>query len=324
VAELDEAGSGLIVLPADAARAAALPENWEVSATDEAVKAELIDRLAPLLGDGGRRHGWRSDEIRAKTDGVQALCIAALTPLNGVLKIGGVERAPVAYDTYTFRYTAHAEETREGLLRASVNASTRAPVPGLSNTLSGLEPTDGEPHPAWEAECDAAAVFEAALAEAKRIVNTRLDPLVSSLKRRLARDERRLTEYYGTLAAQATRRGARNAGAAEDKKAAIERELDRKLRELDHRYRVRVEFEPLTLSRAILPATVVRATLHRRKVKRDVVVVWNAALREVEAPACEACGCATASFYLCDARAHVVCRSCAESHNLKRSCPACR
>ena len=282
--------------------------------------SDVIERVAPLLGEGGRREVWWPGELYLKTKGVEDLVSSELRAVNGLITTEKPFSACLAYDTFTFRYTAVSEETEEDLVAVSANTSTGAAVPGLAGALESLPRREEKP-PAF-APPDVERAFEAALAEAKQLVRERLAPFVKSLERRLRRDERRLTGYYGALADQAGRRRTSSPERVAEKRAAIARELDRKLRELDSRYTVKAELEAVSVSRAVLPAVLVRLAAVRRKSRRPYFAAWNPVLKGVEPLACEACRRPTRSFHLCDAHAHVFCADCAASADLRRSCPA--
>jgi hypothetical protein len=321
-AEEAHVGGLFVLLPREAAARSGLGESFELDPVRLAEDQGMLDGFAALLDEGGRRDLWWPGELYLKRDGLGEAISGAITAVNGLVRPGAPEETLAAYDTYVFKYGATSEETEEGLVAATASALTCRAVPGLADALSGLARSEGAP-PAAGPDGGGAA-FEAASHLARREVELRLEPLVKSLGRRLARDERRLGRYYSALEEQVDARRTRaSPEEREDRKAAVRRELERKLGELDSRYSVKVKLEAVCVSRAVLPVMKAPVTLVRRKVERRLFAVWNPALRAVEPLACEACLAPAPSFHLCDAAAHVVCRDCASSADLRRSCPAC-
>ncbi len=314
----------LVLLPPERAAAAETPESMELPAGPGLFsETDLLERLGRLLGEGGRRETWWPGELYLKRDGVEEMVLKELSALNGLLSAGRPYETFAAYDTYTYKYSAVSEEADEGLVRVCVNAMTATPVPGMMEALESLPRREDDPPACPVLDTDEAS-FAAASREAERTVRERLAPLSRGLDRRLRRDERRLKDYYGALADQVDRRRTRTSGPGRDeKKAAITRELDRKLRELDSRYAVRVGMEPVAVSRAVLPVVVVPLTAVRRKTERKCLACWNPVLKSVEPVSCASCLGPTKSFHLCDREAHPVCPACARARDLRRACPAC-
>jgi hypothetical protein len=50
--------------------------------------------------------------------------------------------------------------------------------------------------------------------------------------------------------------------------------------------------------------------LIRKKEERQVTLAWNAILRALDTPLCEACSGRARPIYLCDAKVHVLCGAC--------------
>ena len=203
-----------ILLPPERARSSGVAEAMEISREEEvSYESDLLDRLTPLLGEGGRRELWWPGELYLKRSGVEEQVEEELTALNGLLRPSGARKAAVAYDTYTFRYAAASEETSENIVRVSVNALTGTALEGLPEALSRLPRSENEP-PRHE-PADARLSFAAACSTAERMVRSRLEPFVKSLERRLSRDAKRLADYYRALAAQLD--GKRFRGSEEEK-----------------------------------------------------------------------------------------------------------
>jgi hypothetical protein len=320
--EADVASDGRVyaVLSAEAAAAAKMPEVIELP-PEAPYDPALAESARRLLGSRGRRDAWWPGQLYLKSTGLEELVARELTARNGVIRTLGSEPAYALYDAHLFRYSAVSEDNDEGVVEVVSNSVTGRVVPALAERL-GCLPRSADETPRPEAG-DRAASFLSAAAEAERIARARIADFTKSLERRASRDERRLREYYGALSSQLDRRRGRSAASAAEKKRAVAAELERKLAELELRYAVRVTLAPVCVASIVLPAMRVRTVLVRRKVERRAGVFWNPVLKAIEPLACESCLASAPVFSLCDACAHVVCRACAEHHDLRRACTAC-
>ena len=214
---------------------------------------------------------------------------------KGPVSFGATVRAAVSYLRVHYSFAAASEDTREGLLAVVINESTLAPVPLMSAALDAVQ-ADVKPgglDPGTGAR-PLAEVLEAAHREAGRSAVAQLQAFLGSMERRRRRDAERLHQYYGSLAAEAAEaRGGRRRHAADavaDRLAAIGAEFERKLRDLELRYAVRVRLRPAAVERVTVPALMVACTLRWKRAERRFEVVWNPLLHVIEPLACDSCG----------------------------------
>jgi hypothetical protein len=134
---------------------------------------------------------------------------------------------------------------------------------------------------------------------------------------RLARDERRLREYYQALIREAGAPNRRTKTVATPeaiaaKKQAVQLELRRKLAEVQERYEISATLTPLAMLRCRMPALAVELDVTRKRSRRKHVVYWNSLLKALEPLACEQCGKATFCVYFTDDDVAPLCRGCWE------------
>ena len=160
------------------------------------------------------------------------------------------------------------------------------------------------------------ALYPLAARAAEAEVRGRIVFLEQSANRRLARDCERMESYYGGLLAQLEKRAARRGAepqAAEKERGRIEAtRLDRaaKLQDLVRKYSLRVQLELTDVLVVSLPVRTMAVRLIRKKEERQVTLAWNAILRALDTPLCEACSGRARPIYLCDAKVHVLCGAC--------------
>lgn len=234
---------------------------------------------------------------------------------RGPVTFGASTRSSTSYLRIHYALAAASEDTREVFFAVVINETTLAPVPHLSGKLDalgrdlrpgGLSPGVGS-RPLAE-------VFEAAHREASRLALEHLGPFLASMERRRLRDSDRLRQYYEALSAEVSEtrgRGRRLAPeAAADRLAAIRAEFERKLRDLDLRYAVRVRLRPSAVERITVPSLTAPCTLRWKRAERQFAVVWNPVLHEIEPLACDACGAGSQSLHV--------------GEDLRTRCPGCR
>ncbi len=133
---------------------------------------------------------------------------------------------------------------------------------------------------------------------------------------RLARDRKRLEDYYGALLRE-TRKPARRSAVPtpdpaqqESKSRAVQLELRRKLSELHERYTMRARVRPIALIRTTIPALAVGIAVQRKTAVRTHTIYWNSLLKQFEPLACSVCGTSAYSFAFSDDEVAPICAAC--------------
>ncbi len=216
-----------------------------------------------------------------------------------------------------YALNAVSEETYERLIPVVINLSTLSPVAGLAAQLTDTRlftyregGRGGAGGPTLKAVCGALNH------EASRVALDQLNQFVGRVERRRKRDAKQLHGYYEALAQEVRRRKGRGrqltAARVDAKLQSIRSEYERKIRDLDVRYALRVHLRPAAAVQMDLP--VLRGTYHLqwRRAERTLPVTWNPLLRALEPVACDGCGRGCREMTI-DDQLRVRCRDCTVS-----------
>lgn len=114
-----------------------------------------------------------------------------------------------------------------------------------------------------------------------QLVQSDLENWLSKLARAKARDEDRLKIYYNTINQEINNRIQSRHLEGEDKERELARmeatnkELERKLADLQERYALKVEASLYSVMVIHLPTVHLRCEMVRKKTKRIVTALWN-------------------------------------------------
>lgn len=156
---------------------------------------------------------------------------------------------------------------------------------------------------------------------ARKDVEAEIGEFVESMNRRLARDWKRVGEYYGQLSREIGKKIARTrkeetASKLKEKRKAIAADLEEKRRNVVARYAVRVDMAVAAALRVHSRALRITCRIRRRDEERDVVTFWNSLTKSIELLCCEACFRTARAFVVCNGL-HTVCSDCTGI------CPSC-
>ncbi len=221
------------------------------------------------------------------------------------------------YLQWDLHYAAISEERRDGTVQLTFNAATGACVPMLKPLAlaQGLELRPSK------IDTDNPLKVNTALMPkvhdlARERIQAELHDFLTSLRRRMGGDLERLEQYYKALLDGLTRRRTK-ADTRKAKKEAINLERESKKRDLAAKYAVSVEVDLVCLRHMLLPVATARWVLQRRRTEREVILVWNPLMHDMESLACQACARDTCKVTLCEA-GHLLCAECGQA------CPICR
>lgn len=289
--------------------------------------AEWMERLSALLPPSpavcGARVRLRTAAGRIDAD---AILSRELVVQNGVWRLVEDYAGAMPYFLFSFQHTVESDERTIGYASVCLNGAARAlaeqPERLLRSVRDDLEDDPAFTVPAAELRTLYPLAARAAEAEARG----RIAFIEQSANRRLARDCERMESYYSGLLAQlekrAARRGAEAQAGEKDRSRIAATQLDRaaKLEDLVRKYSLRVQLELTDMLVVSLPVRTISVRLIRKKEERQVTLAWNAVLRALDTPLCEACSGRARPLYLCDkvgAKMHLLCGDCWSS------CPAC-
>lgn len=334
------AGEFEAVLPPALAQRLGLPEHARfrdggggAGTIQLAYGAQATERIIGLATETPTVAAATLDEPLPRSSDPMGAALGHYSGLNAVLR---PTDAPVAeswggYLIVDYRYRADADERREGLLRVAVSEGSGAAVPALTalDDEARLGPSAGELDPI----ADPATLLRVVNRSARLAAHDAVQPLVAAVARRHARDRDRVRNYFdglrGEMQAQLARLRRRPSAddelaAREQKITTLDRELQRKLDELEGRYRLRVTLEPFAALRLALRVRRVTLQLKRRQAVRSLVVQQSAATRTFDPLCCAACAASVHTFALCDDQLHILCPRCDGQRPSVRHCPACR
>jgi hypothetical protein len=235
---------------------------------------------------------------------------------NGIYRLPEEGQSTARYYFFSFHYAIESDETSLGLWTTGLNATARSVVHRpelLLNTLG--EELEEDPAGAIPRE-ELAQLFAAALAMARPKVRQAAVAVEQNANRRLARDSERIDTCYRDLQRQIQKRIARHASdpqaAEKERSRAAATELDRtaKLDDLARRYSLKIRIEPGDVLALTLPVREIQARVIRKKTERVARFHWNPVLGALESPWCEGCYARAHPVFLCDDRAHLLCKAC--------------
>lgn len=310
--------SGIALLPSDVARAigAANEEvaiGGDVSAAGLAVNlaGDFLEWTQKLLDLEPRVGAFRIRELYLKRKDVEAAIARAFTWLNAKVKYRESRETSIEYHTWSFHGALSSEDRWETRFSFSLNAETLVEVE-IPDPLS-----------LWELEPAGEAVGEAAppltearaLAVARRRLWELAAPFVARMDDRLARDRKRLNDYYRALVRESEKKKGR-AGAAPDPekieatKRAVDLELRRKLAELDERYAMEATLRPVALVRTRVPVIAADILVFRKQAQRTHRLYWNPLVKQFEPLACGQCGAGTYAVAFANETVEPLCPKC--------------
>lgn len=278
-----------------------------------AIEGAWLERFAALLGPRGRG-GQRvlAADARGPSD-PEAMLTRELILDNAVFRLQTATSALTRYRVFTFRYTAIADDKREGLLRLGVNLGTGAL---LDTALAAMDRAPDGAAPPRDAELPADWPAERLAARLDRAVAARLDlalaPFLDTIRRRVARDQERLHDYHNDLHRDALRKAAALPSGdparerAEHRAAAIAREYAARIANLSRQYAVRVSLAWEQTETLLAPVTRLSVLIRRRKAERAVAMDWNPFQRRLEPPPAEDTLGPEPARLACDAALHLV------------------
>jgi hypothetical protein len=154
--------------------------------------------------------------------------------------------------------------------------------------------------------------------EAGRAMARKLAPSIEALQRPTARrlelDRARLEAFYDDTGADLERRLARTEDEArrrsyEEKLAFARAERERKLADVEAKYRLRIHLELINTVLISQPKITLRARVENRYASVEPMFIWDPLLHRVEPPLCQVCGRPAPRVYLC-ANGHLADEGC--------------
>jgi hypothetical protein len=312
-----------------------------------------LDRFGILLGERGRfaERQLAAREKLAPPNDPKATLDRAIDLPNATWRLHGSAPAWTRCLLLAFRFSAIADEKREGLIWTALNLGTSAVLDGeilrrVRDLLAGSDwiPADAEIRRTAGAFWSSAALGARLQAVVTQQVKRDLEGFVNAARRRLDRDRGRIHEYHDDLRRAAQLRLAALASATGEKAeaarrretvriSAIEREYGAKLDDLRNNYALRVTVDWVQALVVYVPVHRYALLIKRRKGERIIHLDWHVPVRMIEPPPCDWGAGAGRTRFVCDDHLHLTdasdqlaCRSCGKAwcRACHEHCPRCR
>lgn len=296
------------------------------------LESDWLERAGRLLGARGRL--WQCVmrlDLPPLSDPARML-EHTLVLHNAIYRLQKVTPTWTKYLIFTFRYTAISDEKRDGILLLGVNLANGSTIDDMAEKLltASLAANSSDSLPAnlslpnWNNDQIERLIDKALPARIER----GLAPFLASLQRRMERDLARIHEYHQGLCAESllrVRKHPEEMAREQVRQAAIEREHQAKVADLQQKYAMKIEVEWRQTLSLIMPVQRFELLIKRRRGERHFHLDWNPLARQLEQPPCEYSFTWEAGRLVCDDRLHLVSKAAhAPCTNCQREfCRAC-
>lgn len=347
IAEQIGAGTYDVVLPEPLAEQLELDEAATLSfgegSADQAVTVsygtETLNRMLDLARSEGLTAQWALPVDHLRSSGFDDLVQEQVQWTGAKSEFVEAEECAVSYLILNLHHTAISDERREGLRTVLLNERTLWSSPELLAQLGAVtsgqeERSLGSPAPRPAKDC-----FAKATRLVQPLILKELQPFEASMNRRLARDLKRITDYYEGIQRELRSRIRRRKLVGEEKETqlakleAAGRDLEHKKQDLLEKYSIRINVKLTSACRVWIPAVRCACKVTRRTTSKTVSFYWNPVLRELEGRSCDACLENARAFTVCDSMhftcryCHYPCESCGKKickKCLPKGCPNCK
>ncbi|WP_017653116.1 hypothetical protein [Fortiea contorta] len=275
--------------------------------------SEVLNKLSDLLATKGliSALGVKFDGY-LKTTGFEKTISERFVVQNGLIRFVEAKPSITRYILCNVAYTANADEKRIGLVSFIINELTGVTPVEIGDALfweSDRISIDNQETPLFIPIEELLKLIEH---QSAILIEKSLENWQAKLARARARDEDRLKNYYDTISSEIRNKivSKHLSGDDKDKEVArieaTNRELERKLLDVQERYAMSVEAWLHSAMIIHLPTVHIRCELQRKKAKRTVTAVWNPFTKIIEPLRCELSGVPVYDFYLDDLEAKII------------------
>ena len=288
----------LSLLPGPLARSLELPEEARLGGEGFPLLygSPVLDKLIHLATREVPVVYGQAEVSYLKKEGFEKLMEQDLRFQDGQIRMVNRAEARTTYLLLSAHFVALSDERKEGLVRMGVHEASGALIPELEESLKNFpvqyfEPGHTPPHFPLRLEKTISSALHGARAQAE----AQLAEFFSSMQRRLRRDVRNTREYYEALK-QEMEDNLKNPNLADGQRQertakiqALPRELESKIADLEHKYRVQVTLTACAAMRILVPVVQAGVLLRYRKSQRELQVIWNPLTRRLDPLTCEDC-----------------------------------
>ena len=320
VAEPDGDHQMMVLLTANIAKQLHLSEEVTLSTKADVpgsvfvtYHSELLSRFSHIMGNRGSVSAIAINyDGYLKTTGFEKQLLQTLKPQNGLIRFLEAKPETTRYLWCHVAYTAEADEKRVGMVSFIINELTQVTPVEIGDALFWESDRLVVEHPEAISEKSVEEISSLIERTSAQLVQSDLKNWQAKLARAKARDEDRLKTYYDTIAVEIHNRIQSRQLSGEDKERELARieatnkELERKLADLEERYSLNVEASLYSVMVIHLPTVHIQCELVRKKTKRIVTAVWNPFSKVIEPLRCERSGVPVYEFYLDDTNAQII------------------
>jgi hypothetical protein len=288
----------LSLLPGPLAQSLELPEEARLGGEGFPLLygSPLLDKLIHLATREVPIVYGQVEVSYLKKEGFEKLMEQDLRFQDGQVRLVNRAEARTTYLLLIAHYVALSDERKEGLVRMGTHEASGALIPELEESLANFplqyfEPGQTPSHFPMRLEKTIAYALQGARVQAE----SQLAEFFSSMQRRLRRDVRNTREYYEALKGEMedkVKNPSLGDGQRQERRSKIEalpREMESKIADLEHKYRVQVTLTACAAMRILVPVVQVGVFLRYRKFQRDLQVIWNPLTRRLDPLVCEEC-----------------------------------
>jgi len=308
------------LLPSNIASLLSLPE--EVTFTTKAdvhesvfvtYHSEVLNKLSDLVANKGMISalGVKFDSY-LKTTGFEKSIPEKFLVQNGLIRFLEANPGITRYILCNVAYTANADEKKIGLVSFIINEITGVTPVEIGDALFWESDRISVDHQLTPLSIPVDELLKLIEHQSLILIGKSLENWQAKLTRARARDEDRVKAYYNTISSEIQHKieSKHLVGDEKDKEVArieaTERELSRKLLDIQERYAMSVEAWLHSAMIIHLPTVHINCELQRKKVRRTVTAVWNPFTKIIEPLRCSLSGEPVYDFYLDDQSANII------------------
>lgn len=320
VAQSDGDNRLMVMLSDNIALQLQLPEEVTLSTKNDVpdsvfvtYHSELLTRFLHIMGNRGTVSAIAINyDGYLKTSGFDKQILQTLKPLNGLIRFIEAKPDTTRYLWCHVAYTAQADEKRVSMVSFIINELTLVTPVQIGDALLWESDRSALEHPQAISSQSIEAISQLIERTSAQYIQSDLNNWQAKLARAKARDEERLKAYYNTITQEIHIRIQSRQLQGEDKARelarmqATDKELERKLADLEERYCLKVEASLYSVMVVHLPTVHIQCELVRKKNKRIVTAVWNPFTKIIEPLRCQKSGVPVYEFYLDDADATII------------------
>lgn len=264
---------------------------------------------------------------------------------NATFRLDRTEILNVVYLLVFFKYTAISDEIKEGMLSLLINRYNLSITSVRDETDSIMADLHEMKRLPRRVEEETVKAVRNSFSAASLLVQDMTVDFIKSLNRRLNREIKRINEYYETLKDE-TRIAIRNKALLKeeyitqyhknprefeailakgiedrtleaegtsqlyDKLDAIEIERKWKEQDLQEKFALKVQIDPVTTLHIESRTPVFSIILKKSKATRRFPVTYNLLLNRFDHLPCESCFYPQSPWYVCDDKLHIICSRC--------------